>query len=191
MKAYIDQKMIPLGKIEGELVKASNLIHPVLPGETVLTFGKYTGYSLEYVNKFDHSYIVYLSLINRFGNKVTQEVVDKAKSFTTEEEREDKKDGKEYFRKKCKEVKWLSDFLKGVIRDRNSWCRFAYSIYNRLQSQHQLNLITINQLRCVANMWAEIKSGGKEGKEYTKHREEFKRKMKPYWKRKYDKIEEV
>jgi len=191
MKGYVDQPIYRFGRIEGELVKASHPVRPANPGEMILAFGKYSGYSIEHVNEFDHPYIIFLSTIVTYRNPRMRPFVARALELTTLEERNSKRQDRKYFFKKCMEVKWLVDFLKEVNQSGSSWGKFAHSILMRLWSQHQLNLLTSKQVVCLANMWGEIKSGHKEGILFKKAREEFKRNMKPYWKRKYENIEDL
>ena len=191
MKTYVDQPIYSLGRIEGDIVRKSNPIRPAKPGETILTFGKYSGYPMEYVNEFDHSYIVFLSTLVTYGNPKMQPFVTRSLELTTLEERNIKRENKKYIVKKHMEIKWLTDFLKEVSQSGTSWSKFAYSVLRRLWTQDRLDLLTNKQVVCIANMWGEVHSGKKEGREFDRAREEFKETMKPYWKRKYERIEDL
>lgn len=157
-------------------------------GETLITFGTFRGWTVEHVNKFDHAYIVFLaSIVNNIYfsyHPEAKKVVDKASQLVTEEETEHRKKIIDYREEKHHQIKWLFNFIDMFEKEHKDDFRalgFLRSIRMQMVRQNRIELLTKKQLVVLGKIW--------EG-HYGNKRELIK-KLKPYWIRKYDSLEEV
>ena len=189
------------GKINCEMIKLKNPIRAYESFEHVLPFGVFKGYSLEHINEFDHTYVVFLSTFDsRLSNGIKKETKkcfklfsEYAKKLVDPKETRIEREKLKYLNKRSEEIKWLLKFFKDY-EDRGRSERSKYfirSIRFQLLRQYRIDLLTKKQLSIIANIWANHYSESESGEKFNSERNKFKNKIRPYWKRKYDSIEDI
>ncbi|HUV85172.1 MAG TPA: hypothetical protein VMV86_05635 [Methanosarcinales archaeon] len=176
------------GKSNIEAMKRKYPQRPPAEGETLIVFGTFKGWTVEHVNEFDHAYIVFMASIanNTYFayHPEAKKAVDKASQLVTEEEKETRKKIIDYREEKHHQIKWLLNFISMFEKEHKDDFRalgFLRSISMQLIRQNRIELLTKKQLVVLGKIWAS---------HYGNKRDLIK-KLKPYWARKYDTLEEV
>jgi hypothetical protein len=149
-----------------------------------LQFGQYKGYTLEEINKIDHSYLVYLATLSHYGKEYLKPVVNQALKMTTIEERRKKRKEKQYHNSKLQEVDWLIKWTGSMVASENQWVsNFCNSIRRQLITEHRIDKITFKQLKILFKIW--VQEHGEEAKE------DFIRNFRGKWSRKTHTLDEL
>ena len=173
------------GRSNNENMVRKYPIKPLKEGETLISFGTFKGRSVEYVNQFNHNYIIFIASMNKIKKmKFAHEAIEKAITLTTKEEREKQTSKNNHIDSCKKKIKWLLDFIiefeKSHPEDIRS-INFLRSINYQLLQQCKVDIITKKQLVVVGEIW----------ERHYGNKKQLIKKLKPLWTRKYDKIEEV
>lgn len=176
------------GKSNIEAMKRKYPLRPVMAGETLITFGTFKGWTVEYVNEFDHNYIVFLASIASnpyfLYHPESKKIIDRAIQLTKQKEIDRRKKILEFRKDKHHETGWLYNFVNRFEKDhpeKYREIRFLRSIMMQIMRQNRIDLITKKQLFVLGDIW-----NGHYG-----NKRELIKKLKPYWVRKYDRLEEV
>lgn len=190
-----------MGRANCEAIKAKYPIRQAKEDEHILTFGIFKGYTLEQINEIDHMYIVFLSTFDLNDHKLKNrpDIIRLsliARQMVTQKERLERIGKIEFMFFQCQRANWLLAFIKdhawkgeydGSERDK----RFLRSIRFQILQQMRIELLTKKQLTVISDIWARYYSKVESGDKFNKERERFKDKMRPYWKRKYDSIDDI
>lgn len=171
-------------------IERMKVVYPqrFIEGETIISFGLFKGWTVEHINQFNHSYIVFLAALG--GTKKWQEkqygsdAIKKAISLTTKVERKKKSETLKFQEEQDKKIRWLLAFIRLYSRMHpNDFrdIRFLNSIRGQLARQMRIELITAKQLSVIGDIW----------EKHFGNKEKLLKKIKPYWNRKNITVEDV